>query len=184
MAKARKPPIYPGQIDCVEIKIPNAPPDQFRQKLNSLPFLGYHVETLADGRKICITKPGGKAPFGNMKVHDFMVWIYDESKSQRWRISHKEIYEDIESKIKADLRNASEFIDVLHRVCRGEEPTDILTAEYVQKFSRLPGLSAELILKTYKWIWGQEDCNYPSGEGRWMSMNPILRLRQQPEQAQ
>lgn len=36
------------------------------------------------------------------------------------------------------------------------------------------GLEAETILKVYKWIWGQEDCNYPNGEGRWLSMNNIL----------
>lgn len=27
----------------------------------------------------------------------------------------------------------------------------------------------ELLLKAYKWIWGQEDCNYPDGKGRAMS---------------
>lgn len=32
----------------------------------------------------------------------------------------------------------------------------------------------EKLLKVYKWIWGQEDCNYPTAEGRWLSMNAIL----------
>lgn len=31
------------------------------------------------------------------------------------------------------------------------------------------GESPEILLKAYKWIWGQEDCNYPSGKGRAMS---------------
>ena len=38
----------------------------------------------------------------------------------------------------------------------------------------LEGIDAETILKAYKWIWGQEDCNYPKGQGRWLSMNNIL----------
>lgn len=43
-------------------------------------------------------------------------------------------------------------------------------------FSGTCGLAAEILLKVYKWIWGQEDCNYQSqkAEGRWKSMNAIL----------
>ena len=42
----------------------------------------------------------------------------------------------------------------------------------------LPGESPKLLLKVYKCIWGQEDCNYPTGEGRAMSMKGILKLTQ------
>jgi len=28
----------------------------------------------------------------------------------------------------------------------------------------------------YKWIWGQEDCNYPDGEGRDISMKLLREL--------
>jgi len=35
----------------------------------------------------------------------------------------------------------------------------------------------KLLLKAYKWIWGQEDCNYPEGEGREMSMRLLRELR-------
>jgi len=31
------------------------------------------------------------------------------------------------------------------------------------------GESPEVLLKAYKWIWGQEDVNYPTGKGRAMS---------------
>ena len=39
----------------------------------------------------------------------------------------------------------------------------------------LVGIDPETILKAYKWIWGQEDCNYPNGQGRWLSMNNIIK---------
>jgi len=40
----------------------------------------------------------------------------------------------------------------------------------------VPGEPIEILLKSYKWIWGQEDVNYPNGEGRDMSMKSILEL--------
>ena len=147
-----------------------------RDTLNGLPFLAYHVETLGDGRKICITKPGGKNFYGRTNPNDFMVWIYDEERQDRWRIGHKEILDDVREKLEANQRLASTFVDRMLEVCNGSEPSSM---QDVQQgwFSELPGSSAELILKVYKWIWIQEDCNYPGGEGRWRSMNGILELR-------
>ena len=37
------------------------------------------------------------------------------------------------------------------------------------KLNNPHGESPEVLLKAYKWIWGQEDCNYPEGKGRTMS---------------
>lgn len=153
-----------------------------RNRLNALPFVAYHVETLMDGRKICITKPGGKQFFGAIQPNDFMVWIYDEDREDRWRISHREILEDIEKKFAASIHLASAFVDTLLRVCEGEEPTVIIEKHELDSFSALPGISAEAILRSYKWIWVQEDCNYPTGEGRWKSMNGILGLRKRLQQ--
>ena len=39
------------------------------------------------------------------------------------------------------------------------------------------GESPEALLKVYKWIWGQEDVNYPTGKGRNMSWEPLAELR-------
>ena len=157
------------------ISIRNCSAAEMRDKVNAIPFLAYHVETLTDSRKVCITKPGGKSPFGRMKVDDFMVWIYDEAAKDRWRISHEEIRLDIEGKLKADKKGALAVVELMHRVCKGEEPADLTTE--IDAIIGLPGLSVELILKVYKWIWAQEDCNYPTGDGRWMSMNGILAMR-------
>jgi hypothetical protein len=177
MARKRKSAHYSGQIEQISITIPNCPPEEMRDKVNKLPFVGYHVETLADGRRVCITKPGGKQFWGNLHINDFMVWIYDESKNDRWRITHDDIYDDVKAKLAADPILGSQFVDEMDLVCKGAEPAERLAQHAPSIFSKLPGLSVELILKTYKWIWVQEDCNYPNGEGRWLSMNGILALR-------
>jgi len=177
MARSKTPSHYPGRIEYRSIEIPNTLPERMRETLNDLPFMAYHVETLCDGRKICITKPGGKQFFGTVKPNDFMVWIYDEDRQDRWRISHSEIYEDIQTKLNANQELSSKFIERLLEVCNGAEPNQMIEDGLLGEFGELPGLPTELLLKTYKWIWIQEDCNYPTGQGRWMSMNPILELR-------
>lgn len=172
MAKA--PAVYKSKLDIISLHIQNAPREEFRKQLVEIPFLGYEVETLSDGRKICITKPGGKRVYGRMQIHDFMVWINDESKGELWRISHEEIFEDIKNKMNQNSDEATEVILELKRVHEGEEPDKILQ-DNPSLGESLEGFSPELIMKVYKWIWGQEDCNYPTGEGRDMSMNKIMK---------
>jgi hypothetical protein len=145
--------------------------------LVEVPFLGYEVENLADGRKIIITKPGGKiSRGGQMLVHDFQVWIYNEDTGERWRISHGEIKEDIRMKLEADKTKGKLVIEALKKVHEGVEPETLKS--YDKLVESLPGFSLELILKAYKWIFGQEDCNYPPPrfQGRDMAMEGILEL--------
>jgi hypothetical protein len=101
-----------------------------------------------------------------MRINDFMVWISDESKGELWRISHREIFDDLGEKGKVNPEETIKIIDALERVFKGEEPDDILK---IAKLNNPTGKPPELLLKAYKWIWGQEDCNYPDGKGRSMS---------------
>ncbi|MCZ7383928.1 MAG: hypothetical protein O8C62_07450 [Candidatus Methanoperedens sp.] len=170
---AKKPAIYSAKLNKIPIRIRNATREEFRKKLIEIPFSGYEVETLSDGRKICITKPGGKNVYGRMQIHDFMVWIYNESKNELWRISHDEIFDDLKNKMEQNKSEAKRVILALKRVHAGEEPDEVIQ-ENPDLGNSLDGYAPELILKVYKWIWGQEDCNYPTGEGRNMSMNAIM----------
>ncbi|MCD6223887.1 MAG: hypothetical protein J7J73_03140 [Deltaproteobacteria bacterium] len=129
-------------------------------------YRGYEVEQLVDGRKIIITKPGGKFVFGKVRREDFMVWVYNPSDLTLWLISHKDIYNDLEEKGKINPRETIKIIDVLEKIFNGEEPDNTVKTT---KLSNPIGESSELLLKAYKWIWGQEDCNYPDGKGRTMS---------------
>ena len=154
--------------------IANKPREEFRELLEHVNYLGYEVEDVADGRKIVITKPGSKFSFGNIKKEDFMVWVYSPVDSSLWLISHKDIYKDIELKGETNPQATIKIIDALERVCNGEEPDLVLDN---MTLSNPAGELPEVLLKAYKWIWGQEDSNYPTGEGREMSMKTIRELR-------
>lgn len=167
--------VYTHEIELINLKIKNRPREEFRKLLEKVKYRGYEVERLADGRKIVITKPGGKFVFGKVKREDFMVWVYNPNDMTLWLISHKDIYDDLEEKGEIDPKETIKIIDALERVFDGEEPDEVL------KDSKLTipfGEPLEVLFKAYKWIWGQENCNYPEGEGREMSMKGIRELRE------
>ncbi|MEK7536959.1 MAG: hypothetical protein AAB584_00730 [Patescibacteria group bacterium] len=164
--------IYAHEINLTDLKIKNAPKDRFRKELESIAYRGYEVESLKDGRKIVITKPGGKFTFGTIKREDFMVWIFNPTDKTLWLISHKNIFEDLEEKSHKDPKGTIEIINALEKVYNGKEPDDVLRDV---KWKDINGEEPEVILKAYKWIWGQEDVNYPDGKGRAMSWEGIKK---------
>ena len=173
MGKAKKN-IYKHEIELKPLCIKNKPREEFRKLLENVKYRGYEVEQISDGRKIVITKPGGKFVFGTVKREDFMVWIFNPSDSTLWLISHKNILEDLEAKGEINPEDAIKIIEALERVCAGEEPNDVLKSSALDNPC---GEVPEALLKAYKWIWGQEDSNYPNGEGREMSMKNIRGLK-------
>jgi hypothetical protein len=166
--------IYTHEIELSNLEIKNRPREEFRHMLENVKYRGYEVERLVDGRKIVITKPGGKFVFGKIRREDFMVWVYNPIDSTLWLISHKDIYNDLEGKGNIDPVETIRIIDALERVFNGEEPDGVLDD---LKLNNPSGELPEVLMKAYKWIWGQEDCNYPDGQGRDMSMNDIKALR-------
>jgi len=170
--------IYIHEIDIKPLKIINAPREIFAEKLIKIPYRGYKVENISDGRKIVITKPGGKSIYGRPKKEDFLVFIYNPKDFSLWQISHKQISEDLNNKA---IENPIETLNILYlfeQVCNGKEPDKILKETKIKKLS---GESVEVLLKAYKWIWGQEDVNYPNGLGRKMSFSSIKKLMKELE---
>jgi len=167
--------IYTHKIELKHLEIKNKPREEFRKLLEEVEYRGYEVEQLSDDRKIVITKPGGKFTYGRIRREDFMVWVYNPSDSTLWLISHKDIYNDLEEKGRVNPLETVKIIDALERVFNGEEPNDILKT---MGLNNPTGEPPEVLLKAYKWIWGQEDCNYPEGEGRKMSMKSIQELKE------
>lgn len=163
------------QISLFPLSIPNAIPAKFMEACNNIPLLGYHVESLADGSKVCVTKPGGKT------FQDFQVWV-QKLDGEAWRPSHREIYNDVEAKCAQDPKAGAEIIKALKQVHAGAEPEEIMK-ELSPEAKKLPGLLVELILKVYKWIFGQEDCNYPPPkfQGRNMAMDGFDKLLKECE---
>ncbi len=70
-----------------------------------------------------------------------------------------------------DEEQALLLIKGLYNVCCGAEPDDVIER---LRLRDTVGIPVETILKVYKWIWGQEDCNYPTKEGRWLSKKALL----------
>ncbi|MBU1998022.1 MAG: hypothetical protein ABIG46_05770 [Candidatus Omnitrophota bacterium] len=167
MAKKKaKVNIYTHSIDLSHLDIKNAPREKFREILEKIKYKGYEVESISDGRKIVISKPGGKFTYGTIRKEDFMVWIYNPKDSSLWLISHKNIYQELEEKGTINPGETAEIIDALEQVYCGKEPDEVLQEA---KLDNPCGELPEVLLKAYKWIWGQEDCNYPDGKGRAMS---------------
>lgn len=165
--------IYRHSIDLRQLRIKNAEPNEFAKRLEEVPYRGYEVENITDGRKIVIVKPGGKQAWGKMRKEDFFVFIYNPSDQSLWQITHKQIYEDLEAKAKADKDATVEILKAFERVYYGEDPDDILKSLIL---TNPIGENPEALLKAYKWIWGQEDVNYPTGQGRAMSWEGLEEL--------
>lgn len=166
---ANKP--FQHNVQLVPLCIPNDEQDRFRDALCAIPYLFYEVEQLSDGTKIVINKPGGKRSFGRLSHNDIMVFIYNPADGTLWLISHREIKEDLLAKRVFDETAAVNLVSALYAVCGGDDPRAVIKTFDLHDTIGLP---VETILLVYKWIWGQEDCNYPKQQGRWMSMNGIL----------
>ncbi len=164
--------LFNHNVKLVPLNIENGEQNTFRMKLIDIPYLLYEVEKLSTGEKIVINKPGGKRSWGRLSRNDFMVFIYSPDDEGLWLISHDEIFDDLRLKHKSNKSETEKLIYGLLDVCNGCEPDTVISK---RRLVNIDGLEIEKILKVYKWIWGQEYCNYPNGEGRWLSMNAILK---------
>ncbi len=163
--------IFSYSVNLVPLEIDNQEQNAFRDELLNIPYLLYEVEHLATGEIIAINKSGGKRNFGKLSRDDFMVFVYNPDEGSLWLISHNEISDDIAEKYEYDSKSAVSLIEALYCVCCGDEPDNILRK--MNLYDTI-GIPVETILKVYKWIWGQEDCNYPTKAGRWLSMNALM----------
>lgn len=173
MAKVRN--IYNHDIDLKNITIKNTSRKEFAQALIDLPYRGYDVEDISDGRKIVLTKPGGKTSYGRLSKEDFLVFIYTPATNALWQITHNQILNDLNQKAQHDPTETKKLIGLFEQVLNGTDPEDIM--QDINNIHIPVGELPEALLKAYKWIWGQEDVNYPTGEGRMMSWKAIDELR-------
>ena len=149
----KKRNIYTHDIDLNKVSIKNAPSKDFATAIEKIPYRGYEVEDISDGRKIVIVKPGGKQSFGRIRKEDFFVFIYNLQEQTLWQISHKQIYDDLLEKSQNDKNQTIKLLQAFERVYFGEEPDTVLKN---MKIDTSIGENPEVLLKAYKWIWGQE----------------------------
>lgn len=158
--------IYTHTIDLKKIRIRNIKPKRFADRIEKIPYRGYEVERISDGRRIVIVKPGGKQSFGRIRKEDFFVFIYNPMEKTLWQVSHRQIRDDLVEKSKEDIKAAIKILKAFKKLYKGKDPDDFLPR---MKLPNPTGELPEALLKAYKWIWGQEDANYPTGKGRAMS---------------
>ena len=166
---------YSHAIDLKKINIRNMERKDFAQAIIDIEYRGYEVEQLGDGRKLAITKPGGKKAYGRPYKEDIMVFIYDPSDNSLWQISHDQIIEDVRGKIIENPEQGKQLLEFFAKTYQGEEPEDFI--EDIRKLKFKSGEEPEALIKAYKWIWGQEDVNYPTREGRalsWRSFQDMI----------
>lgn len=123
---------------------------------------------------IVITKPGGKSIYGRPKKEDFLVFILNPDDNSLWQISHKQILEDIKNKWEENKEEAYRMLNLLKRTFNGEEPETFINE--IRSLSFKNGEKPEALIKAYKWIWGQEDVNYPNGERRSLCWHEYEKL--------
>lgn len=105
----------------------------------------------------------------------YFVFIYNPSEQFLWQTTHKQVFEDLKQKAAADRKATIDILRALEKVYNGEDPDDVFEAVCL---SNPIGENPEALLKVYKWIWGQEDVNYPTGQGRNMSWENMKLLMQ------
>ena len=108
----------------------------------------YIVEEFVDGGFLAIRKPGYK------NSDDFAVQSLRSDESVETTLSYVDLFRDFHALLEYSADLFSQFYRVTLEVFGGAEPPDAFP---------LPGLHrpGDHILKALKWIWAQEDTNYP-----------------------
>lgn len=131
----------------------------------------YFVETLANGERIYLRRPAA-LHYG----FDFIVFLenhdFSSGKRKRRNPSHKDILTDLENKIKENPEEAQRLFERIRKIYDCNELTE---EEYREEPFR-NGLSCELILKTLKWLFIEQDIRYWLKTGREMLMDGITSL--------
>ena len=128
-----KKTIINHDVKLYQLDIKNKEREQFRADLNNIPYLLYEVETLKNGEKIVINKPGGKRNFGRLAQNDLMVFIYSPTECELWLISHDEILEDLKRKYDINREETIKLIRSLKDVCEGMEPIEAMKKNNVRR---------------------------------------------------
>ena len=134
--------------------------------------LRYFVETLADGKRIYIERPG------RLKKED-NVWIYVEELIKRQNTndkppSHIDVHEDLQ--LKKDNLPPNDYGKLIQAIT---DIHDLKTFE--QAYSNVKGLPChgwpyELTLKLVRWFFIEQDLTYWAGQGRGMLYNAIKEV--------
>ncbi len=130
----------------------------------------YYVETLTDGRRIYLKRPARLN-----KGMDFEVNVEQTNFGTIRRTampSHKSILKDLKSKKKKNPRNYKKVEALIEKIYSCEDVSDAQMRAI--KFDS--GHPIELILKSIKWLFIEQDITYWNWSGRNMFYSGIIEL--------
>ncbi|MBM4366433.1 MAG: hypothetical protein FJ102_09470 [Deltaproteobacteria bacterium] len=129
--------------------LPNGPYDTFPARTRQLAPGDHLVERLQSWYFIGVTKPGYKGE------HDFAVSLFESDGRTRGKsLSHVDMLRDFDAALRRDRARGIAFVDHAFEVFGGAEPEGaVRDLGCVQP--------TDFIVKSLKWIWAQEDINYP-----------------------
>ncbi|PIV16414.1 MAG: hypothetical protein COS42_10145 [Flavobacteriales bacterium CG03_land_8_20_14_0_80_35_15] len=171
------------QDASISINIPNI--EQFNNKVDIRNYLlnqwiierpqtkyRYFVETLSNGNRIYLERPGRLN-----KGCDFVIFIENHiffNNGNDKPPKHDFILEDIKYK-KANLTN-QEFNNLINSITDIYNCLPINTALNYIINQRQTGENYELILKTLRWLFIEQDITYWAKSGRQMLYNGIMEI--------
>lgn len=129
----------------------------------------YYVETLNDGNRVYLRRPAF--------LHngfDFVVCVENynfasSGKRKRNYPKHEDIIKDLQKKKKADSKMYQRFYSVIEKVytCHNIEEAEYKNIRFSQ------GFPVDMILKTLKWLFIEQDIRYWNYSGRDMLWSGI-----------
>ena len=128
----------------------------------------YYVETLEDGRRIYLYRP----TFLNKGI-DFQVWVERFENDKDKKPSHKDIFHDLKLKEEENPEQYQELINAIIAVWNCEEPDGVLKQFKHLNFKQ--GFSLDLLLKSLKWLFIEQDVTYWNYDGRGMLIEAITK---------
>ncbi len=125
----------------------------------------YWVESLTSGQRIYLKRP----TFLNKGI-DFTIFVerFDGDKDKR--PSHDDILQDLTSKVDANFENRDVLLQAINETWECKDVDSIIRNTILPTPT---GLSIEMILKSLKWLFIEQDITYWNYDGRMMLLNGI-----------
>lgn len=132
----------------------------------------YDVEALADGKTIYLERPGrlNKGCDFVIFIEDYLTFKNGNDKPPK----HNFILEDLrDKKQQLDPEQWTQLLNAIKAIydCQSYDTAIVFCNELPNE-----GISFELVLKTLRWLFIEQDITYWNGQGRGMLLSSILSL--------
>ncbi|MBI2096763.1 MAG: DNA adenine methylase [Candidatus Sungbacteria bacterium] len=129
----------------------------------------YVVEDSRSGNRVYITRPAF-----NKLGFDFLIHVENCTFSNgKDNPKHEDLANDIKNKVLQHKKMSKDILKELEKVYECSEPDAMV--DY-KRYDNLPGLPMDLVLKTAKWFFIEQDIRYWNYSGRNMLMDGLRKV--------